>query len=303
MLEEATTVTMVGSTLAGSVFLSDIRVWDAELKTAARRWLGNFTETEKDYAAALLDAFVFFSDELVDRLFVAAFDVLAAEVTEQVATYSDKKDRWQSFMDQVLITHPTGEMPNVTDSGYAFDRRARQRLGISQAHILEPQQVIGQLMSGPPRPVVFVDDFVGSGDQFCKTWQREYKTAKSIASFATLTSQAPAGSFYYCPLLCTQHGLSVIDANCPGLQVRPTHLLPSEYSANHPASLLWPEALRAESVRFVDDSSERAGISAAKRWGYANLALALAFQHGVPDATLPILWWEDNGWIPLVRRR
>src|SRR5262249_49893615 len=79
--------------------------------------------------------------------------------------------------------------------------------------------------------------------------------------------------------------------------VRPTRLLPSESSANHPASLLRPDGLRAKSARFVEESSDRARIPAGKRWGYANLGLALAFQHGVPDATLPILWWEDNGWI------
>jgi hypothetical protein len=293
----------VTNTLVSSAFLSDIRIWDVKLKTAARRWITNFTEEEQDHAAAILETFIFFSDELVDRLFLAAFDVLAAEITEPAHTYANKKTSWQSFLDRVLVTHPTGEMPNVTDSGYAFDRRARQLLGINQAHIMEPEATIAHLISSPGSPVVFVDDFVGSGDQFCKTWHRMYDVSSGSVSFATIASSGRTGPFYYCPLVSTQRGLSVVDANCPSLRIRPTHLLPNEYSANHAASLIWPDALRGHSGHFVEQSSARAGIPPAKRWGYANLALALAFQHGVPDATLPIVWWEDNGWIPLVPRR
>ena len=302
-IRQPSTVTGVEGALAGCAFLSNIRVWPAELKTGARRWLANFSESEKEYAAALLDSFIFFSHQLVDRLFVAAFDALATEVTTADATYSDRKLHWGAFTDQVLVTHPTGEMPNVTDSGYAFDRRARQLLNIDQSHILEPQDVVVELKKSGPKPVVFVDDFAGSGDQFRNTWHRLYNTSSGRLSFALLAGRPDAGPFYYCPLLCTTRGLSVIQRECPGLLVRPTHLLPEVYAANHAASLLWPDALRAGSVSFVETTSSRAGISPTKCWGYAELGLSLAFEHGVPDATLPILWWEENGWTPLMRRR
>jgi hypothetical protein len=293
----------IDSALSATAYLSDIRVWTAELKTAGRRWLRNFDDKDQDDAAALLDAFVFFSDEFVDRLFIAAFDALAVEVTRNSVTYDDKKAQWQAFKDQVLITHPTGEMPNVTDSGYAFDRRARQMLSIDQAHILDPALVVSRLRSGPPVPVVFVDDFVGSGDQFKKTWQREFDTATGKASFASIAASGGVGPFFYCPLVCTQHGRAVIQTDCKELEVRPTHLLPEESSANHADSLLWPDALRAQAAKFIEDNSVKAGIAANKCWGYAGLGLALAFEHGVPDSTLPIIWWEENGWVPLVRRR
>ncbi len=284
-------------------FLSDIRIWDATLKTAARRWMTNFNEDEQQHAAALLDAFLFFSDDLVNRLFVAGFDALATEVTAQATTYAEKKRVWQKFRDEVLITHPTGEMPNVTDSGYAFARRARQRLGIDQAHILETSDVLPMVAGNSSRTVLFVDDFVGSGDQFCNTWHRSYATAQGQLSFAALAARKDSPTFYYSPLICTEAGFTIIRNNCPGVQVRPTHLLPSVYSANHAQSILWPDALRDGGIGYVETSSTRAGISATKRWGYHNLGLALAFEHGVPDATLPILWWEEAGWIPLVRRR
>ncbi len=150
--------------------------------------------------------------------------------------------------------------------------------------------------------MVFVDDFVGSGDQFRKTWQREYETPAGRASFATLAG-AGAGPFYYCPLVCAEAGRKEIADHCTGVRLWPTHLLPPQYCANHPASLIWPDALRPRAQAFVEASSRRAGIPQHKAWGYGDLGLALAFSHGVPDSTLPILWWEENGWIPLVPRR
>lgn len=262
----------------------------------------NFGDTEQSHAAAVLDSFVFFPSQLIDRLFVAAFDALAVEVTATAPTYADKKVEWQRFLDTVLVTHPTGEMPNVTDSGYAFDRRARQKLQIPQEHIVEPAEAVERLARGSTTPVVFVDDFVGSGDQFVKTWRRVYQTPAGTHAFASLASNG-AGLFYYCPLICTAQGLRTIQAACRGLAVRPTHVLPPEYSANHPASLVWPAPLRPSATAFIEGASRRAGVPEHHIWGYTNLALLLAFEHGVPDATLPLMWWEENGWVPLVRLR
>ena len=57
---------------------------------------------------------------------------------------------------------------------------------------------------------------------------------------------------------------------------------------------------------FLFEASRRAGIvdELGSNWaGFENLALPLAFFHCVPDATLPLYFWERNGWSPLIRRR
>ena len=289
--------------LGTAAYLSDIRIWAPEMKVAARRWLANFTQDDdKIFASALLDSFIYYSDDLVDELFVACFEALAAEVIDGAQTYERQKDDWQRFRDLILITHPTGEMPNVTDSGYTFDRRARQLLGIDQSHILEPEGVTEALLRQPKRTVVFVDDFAGSGDQFVKTWQRAYTTALGTTSFVDLAAKG-ISEFFYCPLVSTETGREYIESRCLGLKMRPTHILPREYSAIDPSSLLWPDALRPGARDFIDRVSAIAGVPAGARYGYADLALAVAFEHGVPDATLPILHWEGSGWTPLVKRR
>jgi hypothetical protein len=53
--------------------------------------------------------------------------------------------------------------------------------------------------------------------------------------------------------------------------------------------------------------SERAGYiqenGGPDDWrGFHGLGLTVAFEHGIPDASLPIFFSERNGWKPLMRR-
>ena len=66
--------------------------------------------------------------------------------------------------------------------------------------------------------------------------------------------------------------------------------------------------MRAEGQAWIADASRRGGVPDTNGaqpgdWrGFAKLGLALAFEHGVPDATLPLFYWDGPGWEPLMRR-
>lgn len=91
---------------------------------------------------------------------------------------------------------------------------------------------------------------------------------------------------------------------CTRVKVSAAHLLPPTYSAIAPDSILWPASLRNDGIRFIERASARAGIPDEDWRGYAGLGLALAFDHyTTPDATLPLFYWEQNGWTPLVHRK
>ena len=111
---------------------------------------------------------------------------------------------------------------------------------------------------------------------------------------------------YYTPLIATQFGLDEVAAYCSDLNVCPAHVLNEEYSLISKRSTLWPSTLMARAPEFLFEASRRAGIvrQLGPDWsGLRNLALPLAFFHCVPDATLPLYYWDDNGWTPLIRRR
>ena len=84
-------------------------------------------------------------------------------------------------------------------------------------------------------------------------------------------------------------------------------MIPERYSLASAESLLWPEPIRADGIAFVESIGRRLGYNKSdggeEDWrGFHRLGLALAFQHSVPDANLPLFFTDNNGWTPLVHR-
>lgn len=286
-----------------------VQLWPTETKLDARGWLSNFTNDEEPCALHLLNSFFYFSEPLVERLFVAGILNLSQRVLTSKRSFIPAASEWRDFLSSAYFVRVTGERPSDTDSGYIFARMARQELAIPESHIVRHEEILEVLLSDPAVPVIFVDDFVGSGRQFITMWRRKYSLANDrLLSFEDLTRSIPTSTFFYCPIVCTSVGLKRIYSKCPGVVVSPVHTIDQRYSALSSDSILWPETLRLGAHDFILGASERAGIPDTNGnendWrGFDKLALTIAFAHSVPDATLPIFYWEQNGWKPLVRRK
>ena len=276
-------------------YFSTIGIWPSRVVLDPERWLGNFPKEELEHALYLLNAFMYFAPTLVDQIFNAAIKTVGRLMT---------RDQWKEFLSSVLVTLVTGEDPSVTDSGYLFTRRARS-LGIPEKCIISPEEACDEIRGGFSGAVIFVDDFVGSGNQFVETWCRSFRHQDDSFVALAPTSQA---KFYYCPAFCTQFGLKQINCACPEVTVNPGVFIPDNYGTLAPDSIVWPSRLRSTAEEFLRSASARAGIpdtggNNPEDWrGFASLGLTIAFENSVPDATLPIIYWEDNGWRPLMRR-
>lgn len=276
--------------------LGRIAGWDQNLTNSAQLWLDNFDDRDRPTASALLDTFVYIDSKSVDAMFSSAFGSLASVIC-RTHDYAQATSDWRKFMGSVLVTIPTGERPNPTDSGYSFQRMTRQIMEIDESQIVEPAEAIRRLSQSGGH-VVFVDDIVGSGDQFLRTWRRQYRFDNSTRSFADISANITA---HYVPLLATQSGVDQIGVDVPDLNIMPVHVLGPEHSANRPESLAWANLDHREGRRLVQQYSQRIGIASA--WGYEDLALCIAFQHGVPDATIPLFYKNTSDWRALVQRR
>ncbi|KTE24104.1 MULTISPECIES: hypothetical protein [unclassified Sphingopyxis] len=290
--------------------LVDFGAWE-QTKIDPEGWLANFPQAERGYALILLSRFTFLADHLVDQLFRSAFQNLSNLLTDDLESFEDASARWRDFCRNALITIVQGEDPNPSDSGWLFARKARQAVGINQGQLFEPREVIERLANGFTGPVVFVDDFVGSGEQFLKTWRRPYSHASGSASFESLAvasrAATPRATFYYCNAMTTEYGRGRVNRHVPQLRISAGNVIPERHSLANPDSLLWPEPIRADGIAFVERVCRRLGYdqddgSEADWRGFHKLGLALAFQHSVPDANLPLFFSDNSGWTPLVRR-
>jgi hypothetical protein len=267
------------------------------------RWLANFSSSETEHATALLNAFVFICQPLMDEMMAAAFQDLSRALRDLSESFVATQAKWRAFFDSMIITCVRGEDPNPTDSGFRFLRMARQVLGIPETRILLPEQALEHLLSGASGTVVFVDDFVGSGDQFIKTWKRKITfPSQQTISFEQVNSASRHAQLIYCPLVCTHYGLNNIAQMCPRVRMHPAHVLPNDYGAFASDSVIWPPALAPSAEAFIESASKRAGIPQYLWRGYHDLGLAMGFEHSIPDATLPLFYWNQNGWNPLIER-
>jgi len=280
----------------------DIQLWPLKSRLDPRRWLANFKPEEMPFAISLLHSFLYFSEPLMDQMLTAAFQDLSRLIRNPDEAYSASVARWQNFVDSVIITCVRGENPNATDSGLKFLRMARQVLGINENRILSLEDTLTFLEAGNLRPIVFLDDFVGSGQQFLTTWNRPVLlTNRKRISFDEIASGNPGLRFYYCPLICTETGRRNIRIDCPRIILNPAHILPDCYNALADDSVLWRQDMREPGRQFIESVSTRIGIPDWR--GFNGLGLALAFEHSVPDATLPMFHWKGNGWNPLIERK
>jgi hypothetical protein len=216
----------------------------------------------------------------------------------------DIKDKWNTFLSNVLFTNVTGEEPSITDSGIGFARRTKKLLGIPENQILDNRDTLKE-MRQRSRPVVFVDDFVGSGNQFKRTWTRKHRFNGERISFKDVATGSLPCDMYYIPLVSTKHGHESILKACPQIRLLPVHVVDERYSVfNLMSKAVWPDHLRPSSLSFIEKASKRAGINTydPECWmGFHRLGLTIAFEDSIPDATLPLFSWDQNGWHPLIR--
>ena len=285
-------------------FLINTGVWPLREQMNPRAWLNNFKDNERPFAFNLLNIFMYYNEHLIDALLQAAVQQLSAPLTSSTASLRDARLLWQRFLTSALITYVQGENPNPTDSGIVFARKARQVLAVDERRIIEPQRASAALAQNPNSPVILLDDFMGSGNQVIDTWHRAYTLSGGQPHSFAAAAQRGA-SIFFLPIIATEYGLARVQERCIGLTVRPAHILDARYSLTAPNCILWPAALRPHSQSFLFRVSRRAGIvdECDHGWqGFHNLGLALAFSHSVPDATLPLFFWNRNGWVPLIAR-
>lgn len=286
------------------------QIWPLRARLDARAWLGNFRDGDLPLARQLLNAFMYFSDDLTRQLFVAALQGIGVLGTWRARRTGNMFDDWPNFLQSISLTYVTGEIPSPADSGHMFARKARDHAAISEDQILKPEEVLEKIaIHGDRSPVVFVDDFVGSGDQFTKTWKRQYEISGHLFSFHEVASAMEhVGTpleIYYAPAVCTKYGLDNIKRECAGVEISAGNVLDERYNVFHPESLVWPVSLVADGQALVRRLSLDLGLpDDGSEWGllgYHELGLAIGFAHKTPDATIPLFRFRGDNWRPLVK--
>ncbi|HTM81924.1 phosphoribosyltransferase-like protein [Asticcacaulis sp.] len=283
----------------------DFGVWPRQQELNVERWLENFRDEEFYIAERLLSGFTYFNKAMTDALLRQAIQKF---LTAQWDTVVFGRPPSSTQLNQVRFVTSEGEVPHSADSGNLFARKLRDVIRIPEGFIFTPEKALIEI--GSVRQFVFIDDFAGSGNQFLETIDRVHNISGSQISFASLLPDATY-SISYCPCVMTSYSISDrISRQHPEIKLYPAHILSEKHNAALTNSRIWEGMSLSDAsiaVATLKAISARAGFlledGSQDAWhGFHELGLTLAFEHGIPDASLPIFFSERNGWKPLMRR-
>jgi hypothetical protein len=274
--------------------LNQLQVYPPRSRLNAEGWLNNFRENEVPYALALMRGLLFFNGPNLEQLFQSAITRLMPHVVSTSASPENRLEEWSHFLSSTYFTRIPGELPSESDSGFIFLRLMRDIFGVPQNHLVSPQLAFDAAKQAHELKVVFVDDFIGSGDQMREHLEYPYGSGTQ----ATFLDLSKTNQFYSCTSIGTEKGMGAITKLCPNLIAVTQHNLGDRYNIQS-QDFFAPHGLK-DFPKRIHDISLRAGIPTNSVWGHGNLGLTVAFEHGVPDSTIPLFTHRTDTWLPLI---
>lgn len=279
-------------------------IWSGLHPARLRKWWNNFkTHEEKYFSACVLDSLIYRSEQQTVSLLRQLMQRTLPDLTRLDPTPLGVIEDWQS----ILKVDPRDEDPGIrlvaavqrtdppTKSAFVISRLLKRHLGVNENWLISPWAVAESLRAGI-RVFVFIDDFLGTGQQFI-----------DIAAAERLPTSIQAAYAVYAPLAGHVKGITNLTTVLPELRVQPVETLDDACSLFAPDSQAFDDGVNtphgAEEFYYTLLDSRGFKLIGQERKGYGGLGLAYVFSHAVPDNSLPILWYAKlPGWEPLLDR-
>lgn len=281
-------------------------IWSGLPRHRLSGWMNNFKTPEEEYfAACVLDSLIFRSApqtealvrHLLQRVIPDLFRVEAPPPGFPIGDWSQRIKRHASLGDPGLRFVPAIRRTDdpAKSGGYVAGLIERAFNVDADRWIVSPWNLQRHIDNGVPA-FIFFDDFLGTGSQF-----RDVIDAEGLAD---LIRERYVG---YTPLVAHTRGIQSLKDRYPGLHISPVETLAEENQLFHPAAMVFDDEINTseEARDFYLELLARHGLNvdADTTFGFGNLELAFAFEHSIPDNSLPILWWARAGqWSPLLPR-
>lgn len=276
-------------------------IWSGIEPSDITRWMTNFqSDAEKYFGACLLDSLIYRSELQTSALMREIFDRELPTACRQLGHKLHNFNFNEYLKKQPREDRPLMIVPVIrsddppTKSGPMIARMLKRRIKINEYHIAWPWQISKWRTEYNTHSIIFVDDLMGTGVQF-ESFMNEFNITESIDKM----------DCFYCPLVGHQKGVAYIQDKFPMICITPVEKLDSALNIFDEDSEVFNDGLNspATAKELYLKILRRTSYSAkGKSVGFGNLGLLYAFQHGTPNNSLPILWYESPTWKPLLRR-
>ncbi|MBI2847329.1 MAG: ATP-binding protein [Chloroflexi bacterium] len=254
-----------------------------------RNWLGQFeTVDEQRSMFAILQGLRFYSDGFARKKMMEAHDVVKRGLTRYMGT-AKRSDIIVSYVD------------GVGKSGAHFARLYADEVQIYVANVIEKSQLAPTLKSRTNvQAIVFIDDFVGTG-------QTAISNLKTLHTELEGLLQEKNIRMVFVTLVACLDGWTrlqmAVEKLSQKIEVHACEVLDESSKCFTESSSMFRTA--PERI-FARETATKYGSRLEKKrpLGYDNLQMAVVFEYGCPNNSLPILWKESpkERWRPLFKR-
>ncbi len=237
------------------------------------RWLGKFADADRDSAARLLDAIEFISAEEVH----AAFRTILARLPGWHRQPRRRRGRFAFIEFATSGGESGGRM--LHDFRLANNLTAAQfrPLFIGRSEIVRER-------FGRDDTVVFVDDFVGTGNQAVTAWRQH---------FQELTAEV--GNVFFATVAAYRAGADEI-GKCTRMTLITQRTLEFTHNLFHDSCHHFTAAEKRRILHYCELASRD------HPKGYGDCALAVVLYHQCPNNSLAVLHATSQRWDPLFPR-
>jgi hypothetical protein len=279
--------------------LIELGIWDIKI-SRFESWLNQFNSKEEEFfAACVLDQLIFRNAQQFEAglkaLFRSNLDGAINCYSHDVGLFDALKNGTAS---KLRIVPVIGESDPPTKSGPLVLRRLQKTTKIREKMMCWPWQAHQLLADKDIDKVIFIDDFLGSGEQFEKFFN-QWK----------FNDFCETADFYYVTVVAHETGLEHLKSIFPKIRIIFAEALSSKN--NFFDVCVWEKlgqgVVTAEEAKnwYLQFANEKGILSNNVRLlGNSDMALPFGFSHSTPNNSLPVLWFENQktGWKPLLER-
>lgn len=273
------------------------QIWAGINRNELNMWFSSFSSLEEQYfAAIILDSLVFRSADQTKALMIQGLQRCIPQLLMNDGYFDRYRGKWLETLSKsgvpirLVPVLRNGDGPGK--SGHVICREYSRLVGVNSNLIINPQDISTAKADGV-KLIIFVDDFLGTGQQFSEFYGQvrgefdDGLTPVYIPLCAHETGMDKVRADF--PELClsASESLSV----CDGLFGEDQEFCPDRVNTYALLKELYLELMRT-----------RLGTDIDEPFGYGGLGMVYGFSHATPNATLPLLWSKKNGNIFLLNR-